>query len=466
MEDDELASAIALSLQSNAHASKPGSSSKSSASEFLAQRARDEKARLERLGQASTSGDNSRVGTRRSRDEDDEDELPAAKRQVLENRVVRSSSSNGLFWDGEYSQPRADGKPTFKMSEVIGNKKDVAFAIISSFVVDIGWISRSFDSDTPVILVTQPGADGRRASPKFSPNWIQTTPFLAGGYGCYHIKGRLSVVLQTGRLRVVVSSANLTVWLQDIPLLETPDLGEKAETTFAGSLQYILNNVHVKTRPSRGWSSEGPSCCVDSGKHEGWEGVVRYSTSAIHLMPRLSFRPIELKQVFALECQGSSIGSYTTQWLNRKCWVLRRRIEATEEFSPIKIVYPTNGTVVKVCYGAQGGGGTLFCRERQWNGRKGGTLQCIQRYMIIALPVDKKKRRTGPGRSNKTVQAIGWAYIGSHNFTASAWGEMTGEASISQAQAKPDAIVRVFNKRPAPRYKSGELPWVCSPPAP
>jgi hypothetical protein len=37
-----------------------------------------------------------------------------------------------------------------------------------------------------------------------------------------------------------------TVWLQDLPHLDEPDLRQKSETTFAGSLQYILNNVALK----------------------------------------------------------------------------------------------------------------------------------------------------------------------------------------------------------------------------
>ena len=30
--------------------------------------------------------------------------------------------------------------------------------------------------------------------------------------------------------------------------------------------------------------------------------------------------------------------------------------------------------------------------------------------------------------SSKTTDAVGWAYIGSHNFTPSAWGTLSGSA--------------------------------------
>jgi Tyrosyl-DNA phosphodiesterase len=48
--------------------------------------------------------------------------------------------------------------------------------------------------------------------------------------------------------------------------------------------------------------------------------------------------------------------------------------------------------------------------------------------MIIALPAKKGEGTDETDRNEENAKKpIGWAYIGSHNFTASAWGEMTGK---------------------------------------
>lgn len=93
-------------------------------------------------------------------------------------------------------------------------------------------------------MVSQPDASGKTSVKNVLPNWIKTAPFLRNGYGCMHMKvcyhytvpniflivrhrpvhaGMYHILLdefmkvnlhrklfyKTGRLRVVVSTANL-----------------------------------------------------------------------------------------------------------------------------------------------------------------------------------------------------------------------------------------------------------------
>ena len=98
-----------------------------------------------------------------------------------------------------------------------------------------------------------------------------------------------------------------------------------------------------------------------------------------------------------LECQGSSIGQYTTQWLNEiysSCagispekWIHRsKKSRESLPFPNIKILFPSLRTVENSILGTDGGG-TMFCREENWrrpnfprelfhdsNSKRGGVL--------------------------------------------------------------------------------------------
>ncbi|KAG6816179.1 hypothetical protein H0H87_008053 [Tephrocybe sp. NHM501043] len=121
------------------------------------------------------------------------------------------------------------------------------------------------------------------------------------------------------------------------------------------------------------------------------------------------------------EKKGSSLGIYTTQWFNEFHWSARG--ESAEEwldqpkkrreklpYPPIKVVYPTKATVQQTILGEQ---------------------------MIIATRQEASKAKLAAGSdteddSDDDIEvietAIGWAYIGSHNFTPSAWGTLSGSA--------------------------------------
>lgn len=153
------------------------------ASEFLRQRALLEKERLARnKGQfnpiagmtglsagSSGRGEGSSTGQKRSysasQSEEDEDDLGGRplKRKTGTNSfnktAVGSTSEIGkregeLFYDQELrqtanriteAQDKRNGVKTFRITDIIGEKKEVAFAILSSYATDVAWLHSLFD---------------------------------------------------------------------------------------------------------------------------------------------------------------------------------------------------------------------------------------------------------------------------------------------------------------------------------
>ncbi|KAF7340590.1 hypothetical protein MSAN_02130500 [Mycena sanguinolenta] len=117
--------------------------------------------------------------------------------------------------DTQHADPtRSDKTPCIRLSELLGPKDELAFAILSAFVVDAPWLYEFFAHETPVILVTDSntcGADAPDDGPTLKnifPSWVRVCPPLYNDRGCMHMKFML-LFSKSGTLRVVVSSTNL-----------------------------------------------------------------------------------------------------------------------------------------------------------------------------------------------------------------------------------------------------------------
>lgn len=231
------------STTQSVHASEPPSQSARStpAANFLSERAQMERERLERLkrvrGEDVDDGGRSLTTAKRQHTSssevhaDDRANTVASTPSYSVSSCSSTSSraantarsliptSEQLFWDGElrptanrHSEPRQDGKPTFRLTEVLGSvrwfycvlystgdatalqKSDISFAIISSYSTSVSWIYEFFAPSTPVIIVAQPGQSGQPTIKNILPNWVMTVPFLRNGRGCQHMK--VSLVIQ------------------------------------------------------------------------------------------------------------------------------------------------------------------------------------------------------------------------------------------------------------------------------
>lgn len=529
---------------------------------FLSERAKLEKERLERqkrLRGEATRGDAKAVKEDPESETESDvsvDEPPAKKQHMSKPSQEKAiplnptgtSSSQQLFWDGElrqtatrHAEPRQDGRPTFRLTQVLGNKDELSFAILSSYSLDWSWIYQFFNPTVPVIMVAQPDRTGQTSIRYTFPTWIKTTPPLRGGFGCQHMKFML-LFYKNGRLRVVISTANLidydwrdmenSVWLQDFPLRSKPIPHDpKVTDDFPSVMQRVLHSVNVlpalrtllqehRNIPLKSiddlrslWDwSKVTAYLVPSiaGKHEGWPNVLRSG----HPRLMMAVRKMGLrtgkglgKDNLVIECQGSSLGNFTTQWLNEFHWSARgesaedwldepKRRREKLAFPPVKIVFPTKQTV-RESAGGEPGGGTIFCRRRQWSAKnfprdkffnsisKGGPA-LMHSKMIIAT---KQRVSSSSGKSKREVSdtesddssdevqiiepAIGWAYVGSHNFTPSAWGTLSGSAFNPVLNVTNYEIGIVFPlkdeaeanrvacfQRPPRKYASSDEPWI------
>ncbi|KIJ62339.1 hypothetical protein HYDPIDRAFT_30594 [Hydnomerulius pinastri MD-312] len=482
-----------------------------------------------------------------------------------------------LFWDGElrptanrHIEPRADGKATFRLTEVLGPRSDISFAIISAYCTSVSWIYESFHPSTPVILVAQPDQSGQANIKNILPNWVMTVPFLRNGLGCQHMKFML-IFYKTGRLRVVISTANLVnhdwrdienaVWLQDVPPRPSAILHDpKATDDFPAIMQNVLRAVNVRPALANMLANDHPNLPLQSindlrskwdfskvrvqlipsiaGKHEGWPAVIQ----AGHMRLMKAVRDLGLQtgqgkaaKELSIECQSSSVGTYSTQWMNEFHWSARgepaddwlhepKARRSKLPWPPVKIMFPSLSTVKASTLGERGGG-TMFCRTNQWEAAKfprelfhdsnstGGrvlmhTKMIIATYRQKSTPITSASKSgskpqsnpsagssTGKGKGKAIVisgsetesetepeedgvviqnEPIGWAYVGSHNFTPSAWGRFSGsgfrpvldivnyELGILFPLYGEEDVRRVSCfKRPPRKYISEEdRPWI------
>jgi len=285
-----------------------------------------------------------------------------------------------------------------------------------------------------------------------------------------------------------------SVWVQDVPLRQTPIRHDTKASDFPATLQRVLHQLNVpaalgahingghpelplasltELRMRWDWSKVKVKLVASlAGKHEGWEEVTRTGHPALmKAIQDLDARAGNGRSL-SLECQGSSIGQYSTQWMNEffcsargesaRTWLDRPKTQRAKlPWPAVKIVFPSKETVRNSKLGFNGGG-TMFCRKAQWEAEKfprelfhdskskrGRVL--MHSKMILGTfsnntsssssagssssrayraPIDSEDEAdSGNERSNTNTNITGWAYVGSHNFTPSAWGTLSGSLS-------------------------------------
>ncbi|RPD63488.1 phospholipase D/nuclease [Lentinus tigrinus ALCF2SS1-6] len=437
-----------------------------------------------------------------------------------------------------------DTRPVFRLTEIISPKEDIEFAIVSAFCWNFAWMYQMFDHKTAVIAVDH-NPRGEASIKAILPNWIRTTPFLRGGFGCMHMKFML-LFYKTGRLRIVVSTANLieydwrdienTVWVQDIPKLPSPVAADPKQENFASAMVRVLHGVNVAPALANLLSNDHPNLPLQriehlrthwdwskvkaalvpsiAGKHEGWPKVILSGhTCLMKSLQDMGGKTPPDKEL-VLECQGSSVGNYSTQWLNEfycsargvsaQTWLDEKKARRAKlPFPPIRILFPTARYVRESVLG-EAGGGTMFCRRNQWAGKnfprelfhqmkskRGRVL--MHSKMVLGTFRDKRggldrharsaarsdsedEDDAGADSGEKDKRLVGWVYVGSHNFTPSAWGTLSGSAfnpTLNITNYELGVVLPLHSQeeidrvacweRPPEKYVSGrDEPWIQS----
>ncbi|KZV95003.1 phospholipase D/nuclease [Exidia glandulosa HHB12029] len=522
-------------------------------SSFMLERKKLEAERLAR--QKRLRGEDSTTSSAREGGDDDDD----ADKPPPQKSSASTSSNSGLFWDGELrptanmhvDADKATG-PVFRLTEIIGDKNDLAFAVVSSYSNDIAWLMSMFPDKVPVVLVNHPMSEGGNDLHFLSTNWLLVSPAMPANRGAMHIK-LLLLFYKSGRLRVVIPTANLLqmdwrdienyVWVQDIPKLMSPTpFAKLPKDNFAAILTdtlKILNVGHALTSFQKTGQWPGmPIHALDElrmwwdwsrvtaklvpsfvGRHEGWPNVVRVGHTALLKSLRDMGADCPPHMKLTLECQGSSIGRYSTQWMNefycsargepseKFTWIGNKSLREKLPYPPIKILFPSLRTVDNSVLGRIGGG-TMFCDPDMWrapkfprdnfydsNSKRGRVL--MHTKMILGIFEHdsnfnvKGKRKGDPydtddddddevqivgetPKKKKREKLAGWLYVGSHNFTPSAWGTLSGsritpvlnitnfELGVVLPIKEPEQLDEMVAwKRPARKYNlPQDVPWM------
>jgi len=388
-------------------------STQTSGTSFLSERAQLEKERLarqKRLRPEMETGSGSNEDSHRSKRQHISSSSSAGVRRansrasssatsvpgpIASSSQVPASSSvdsndPSLFWEGELRQTanahvdRAkDTRPTFRLTEILAPRDDIAFAIVSSYVYNFPWLYSLFNRDTPVIAVSQ-DQQGEETIKQILPNWIRTTSFLRNGMGCMHMKFML-LFYKSRRLRVVVATANMieydwrdienSVWLQDIPPRSAPIPHDPKADDFPAAFIRVLRAISVAPALISHLRNDHPDLPIQrledlrthwdfskvkaglipsiAGKHEGWPKVILTGHTALMKALRDMNAVADKNKQLVLECQGSSIGTYSTQWMNEfycsakgesaQSWLdTSKARRAKLPYPPIKILFPTH----------------------------------------------------------------------------------------------------------------------------
>ncbi|KAG0015468.1 hypothetical protein BGZ80_009840 [Entomortierella chlamydospora] len=335
--------------------------------------------------------------------------------------------------------------------------------------IDDEWLEQQLPHHITQCIVRNWSRDrNERAGVLIAGKVVHIYPPLTN-YGTFHPK--LMLLFYPTFCRVVISSANLvphdwlqlvnTLYVQDFALLpstvETPEeLGDFGST--------LHNFMKIMTIP------EKVLAVVRS---------VDFSTAKVRLVPTVqgSF-PIEAPHTYGIarlskvlqtsglqgkemevEYQTSSLGKITLRFLDefyRSSRGLpvraRSRFTYEERLPPVKVVFPTENHVLNSRLG-EFGAGTICFRTEYWDDptfpRKVlhdfecvGILKGSLMHSKIALAKIAKPSNTiatsipasgsiVSGRE-RSSNCVGWFYVGSSNFSESAWGTVANKKATAK----------------------------------
>ncbi|KAF9217741.1 hypothetical protein BGZ59_000070 [Podila verticillata] len=370
------------------------------------------------------------------------------------------------------------GSNTVRIDDLI-DREYIQKAVLTAFQLDPVWLERYLPRTVPQCLVTH-WDQKRGESPGFRTEGKVTElhPPLTG-YGSFHPK--MMLLFYVNFCRVVVSSANLvshdweemvnTLYVQDFPMLPER-VSDPNELGSFGSTLY--NFMKVMTLPDKILQVVR---CVD------------FSSAKVHLIPTVqgSF-PVYADhtygiarfakvmedlnpshQSWSMEYQTSSLGRLNLKFLTEfdrasRGYPVRARsnLDPEELMPSIKIVFPTEQTV-QASRNGEMGAGTVCFQEQYWKepsfprpvlhdfecaGSMKGSL------MHTKLVLARRISASNFASSSSTLQSsdktpAGWVYVGSANFTESAWG------GISQKGGRKKAAPVTSSSVPTPAATLG-----------
>jgi len=191
------------------------------------------------------------------------------------------------------------------------------------------------------------------------------------------------------------------------------------------------------------------------GVHVGWPNVLNAGHTGLMSAVKDVGAVCPPGSRLSVEYQGSSIGYYTSQWIQQFLisaeggaghHALLRQSPSKRQQLPfptaerLNILFPSLRTVDS-CIGGRRLACTIFCEDRFWSDphfprhlfrdAKSKTGRVHMHSKMIVATFHTEQTLSSPNRdaarhaSGHNTEVGGWAYMGSHNFSASAWGDWT-----------------------------------------
>ncbi|KAJ7713845.1 hypothetical protein B0H14DRAFT_3901864 [Mycena olivaceomarginata] len=502
-----------------------------------------------------------------SGDSDDDDDSVAGVSGMAVRTGNRLAGGNGpsadsgprMFPDGailridtQHADASIQDKPEcIRLSELLGPKQGLSFAVLSAFAVDPSWLYEFFDRDTPVVLVADSNICGAEASDvptlkNIFPNWyvfVQDVPPAAPGGGP---TTRTWPLLKPGESFPAILARALRATGVEEALAIMARQGHNSLPLPTLIPSALARSKHGPTphatRNALGLARRARCSCTQCGGQVGWLGgrrggdmdrqdppPPRRARPRVFARGRFCRRRQQQskrwcgqgqdqagKWELELDCLTSSIGTYTPPWIAvfRLCaagrahglqeWLDRGR-KKTPPQGPTRVLFPTLETVRGTVVG-EGGAGTVFCRRGQWvkiaalvadertglemrdaRSRSGGVGMHTKMILgtLVGPPepeVDPEATESDSDDASSDIELLepdterrphAWLYLGSHNFTPSAWGTLSGNGFrpvlnvtnyelgvVLRLETPEDAAAAVAWERPARRYGRGDLPWI------
>lgn len=400
------------------------------------------------------------------------------------------------FWNGAFKATynmHTPAQPGTQLAEAIlpTTRRDpagVQRVVLASFDVDIDWLESLFP-DVPITYVGNPAhGPGAPASGLYPRGfWEMCVPPSVHPRALQHIK--LVVLYYHDRLRVVVSSGNLTPldWMRYDNTFYIQDFARgMASGDFWVQLKRVYASFGIKKHPAVDMLS-----AYDLGKAgahlvaswpiahtvKGWDKMAACGLGRLHHVAR----KLQVGDC-TLEAQGSSLAAYDRRWLEQ-FWLVacgcdpavlplpRTNPKAPAPWPPIRILFPTQRWVEEESVDGIGGGGCFFGRADEFERRGLRHLfaqpDCIRGRLFMHAKCILAECTSGDHKG-------GWVYAGSANFTRAAWGTISGtrvEPTLSLSNWELGVVVpldahldcspldAVPYRRPVRPYGPTDTPW-------
>ncbi|MBW0470136.1 hypothetical protein O181_009851 [Austropuccinia psidii MF-1] len=379
------------------------------------------------------------------------------------------------YWDSSIFRTFNRWKPnstnSIRIEEIIGPKTSLKIALVSSYVADLAWIHGLFDSTTRIMVIKHDPEEGtfkvnERQNMFLCHPPLRKTANCKTRSGCMHIK--FFILYYDTFCRVAITTANAvdfdydiienSVWIQDFPLaVKITGQQQTAVSSFQRDLEALLQHMGVPSVFSKplddfNFQSAAANLIVSiQGTHPLPESKMGQLALAKELKSMGLQSGCDTGRHVILECMGSSIGAYDTSWLQsfHSCACgqtpghdIAQTSQASKTNVPITILFPTLQTIKSSLTGTQGAG-TIFCNKSVWQkagfpttlfadaiSKRSGVLMHVKMILGLFSTDLEPEKKLAQGQSTSEdgstpyihKNALGFLYIGSHNFTPAAWG--------------------------------------------